>query len=1279
MGALVQRIAALQEVIQNLGYIPASMIDVFAARTVYASSIPGVVLDCNIATGAKIGGSGAPTDNAVPINAVLATATATSPVHLVIDGGAAMSVCPLIPSTGHVTIDGLGPDTGFFLLPGSNQNGLQNFANTDLARFNVSQPPGGVGSQAGRGSNVTLRNFRLNCNRGTYPNGNVNGHKDGTLTASNFVNDTPDARSPFPNTAYWLTGITLVGIDNLTIEGVWCYDSCSYSLCLFHCTNVVISGSRFECVDSSFDGNTDGIHINGGSGKLRIDGCYVKAGDDAFALNFDEGDHSSGSDVLITNCVIDALAIGRIYGLNNTTLRRVQFRGITGTVRWWGLLIGQGNSFIDTGEDTNHSVILRDFDVQITHGDGPLPPAMILVAGNAGLVDLSGFAIVDPIVAHCLIYMTSLTGTVSAFKVGNINIHRSSAGSQPVALLGGVSGTITQMAVSGWNITDIAGSSYAAVPHLITIASPCSLGRLWVADVDPTAHRGIRHEPRAGHREGRAGPRRQRLLTIEGDPTMAASKDLAVVAASNSGTGTPLSAASNAKFQAGAGSFTVGAFVKLASLPASIQAIACKWDDSLPNSEWILRWINTGHFEFVICDGTGVTIVTQSATPSVATWYLVVAYFDATFNSSAGQVGLYVNAASAATPVTPATIQNQAWPFLVGSMHGIDEAPLDGQIAMVFKYPSVLSPTLITWLYNSGVGRSPAEILAHTGLTTPDFLYGFENSGALGTDSSTELAHAHQAVHGRPDPGQRARRGRPDLGHPDGPLDGDGRLALDRNFTVTLDANAIGDGQAVTLASDAGGTTFAGTNVSGATLAIPPGQSSATFTYNRTGAGTSNLSISSIGLTISGSPIAYVASPVSSITGVSVSPPAPTVSGGQTQAFSANVTGTGSFSSAVNWTSTAGTIDSGGNFTAPFASGSPQTITVTATSTQDNTKSGTATVTVPANASTVTGVSVSPSAPSVDGGGTQAFSATVSGTNSPSQSVTWTATLGTIDGSGHFTAPASTGSAQTSTVRATSVQDSSKSGTSTVTIPAATVSAVAVSPNPATVTGGGSQNFTASVSGTHNPGQSVSWTASLGTIDSSGHFTAPAATNAIQSATITATSTLDVTKSGTATATVPALSTDGTLFADVSGFAAGLSTVGYRLYGVGGSPLGSRVSGVTERSPRSYAAVVTIPNNVACEIRWDDGAQPPTYASQYYTPAGPVNLLPTGLDSIIVEANINARQALALDLAVAVGTLSGAGTTSITINGANTNIARVTAANTDSKGNRPTITLNPPA
>lgn len=86
----------------------------------------------------------------------------------------------------------------------------------------------------------------------------------------------------------------------------------------------------------------------------------------------------------------------------------------------------------------------------------------------------------------------------------------------------------------------------------------------------------------------------------------------------------------------------------------------------------------------------------------------------------------------------------------------------------------------------------------------------------------------------------------------------------------------------------------------------------------------------------------------------------------------------------------------------------------------------------------------------------------------------------------------------------------------------ATVTSVTVSPAAPTVTGGTTQQFTATVAGTNNPGQGVTWTVSAGTINSSGLFTAPAATGAAQSITITATSTADDTKSGTATVTVPA-------------------------------------------------------------------------------------------------------------------------------------------------------------
>jgi uncharacterized protein YjdB len=86
---------------------------------------------------------------------------------------------------------------------------------------------------------------------------------------------------------------------------------------------------------------------------------------------------------------------------------------------------------------------------------------------------------------------------------------------------------------------------------------------------------------------------------------------------------------------------------------------------------------------------------------------------------------------------------------------------------------------------------------------------------------------------------------------------------------------------------------------------------------------------------------------------------------------------------------------------------------------------------------TVAGVSVTPVSKTLAGNGTQSFSAAVSGTNSPSQAVVWTAAAGSITSGGLFTAPAATLSVQTITVTATSVADSTKSGTAVVTVPAA--------------------------------------------------------------------------------------------------------------------------------------------------------------------------------------------------------------------------------------------------
>lgn len=142
----------------------------------------------------------------------------------------------------------------------------------------------------------------------------------------------------------------------------------------------------------------------------------------------------------------------------------------------------------------------------------------------------------------------------------------------------------------------------------------------------------------------------------------------------------------------------------------------------------------------------------------------------------------------------------------------------------------------------------------------------------------------------------------------------------------------------------------------------------------------------------------------------------------------ATVQGTGSYSSAVQWSASRGSINLTGLLTAPASSGA---VSVTATSAQDTTKLGQASVTVQTSPPTINSVVVTCNPAIVSMNGTSQCSAIVQGSGSYSSAVTWSTSSGTIDASGLLTAPAS---ADILTVSATSVQDSAKSGDTTVTV-----------------------------------------------------------------------------------------------------------------------------------------------------------------------------------------------------------------------------------------------------
>src|SRR5205814_897036 len=220
---------------------------------------------------------------------------------------------------------------------------------------------------------------------------------------------------------------------------------------------------------------------------------------------------------------------------------------------------------------------------------------------------------------------------------------------------------------------------------------------------------------------------------------------------------------------------------------------------------------------------------------------------------------------------------------------------------------------------------------------------------------------------------------------------------------------------------------------------------------------------------------------------VSISPTSASLQTGAPQQFTATVTG--STNTSVTWSATAGTISNTGLYTAPATAGS---YNITATSAADTTKSASATVTVTAPPPLVA-VSISPTSASLQTGATQQFTATVTG--STNTAVTWSANGGTVSSTGLYTAPSAAG---TYSVTAISVADSTKSASATVSV---TLVSVSISPSSASLQTGGTQQFTATVTGSTTT--SVTCSATGGTISSTGLYTAPATASTY---TVTATS-----------------------------------------------------------------------------------------------------------------------------------------------------------------------------
>lgn len=221
-------------------------------------------------------------------------------------------------------------------------------------------------------------------------------------------------------------------------------------------------------------------------------------------------------------------------------------------------------------------------------------------------------------------------------------------------------------------------------------------------------------------------------------------------------------------------------------------------------------------------------------------------------------------------------------------------------------------------------------------------------------------------------------------------------------------------------------------------------------------------------------------------------------------------------------------------------------------------------------------VTVSPASTSLPAGGALQFNATVV---SPSSTIlSWyvnnilggNASIGTVNASGYYSAPAAIPNPATVTVKAVSSAETNPYGSAIVTITTPVNATVTISPTNASMPVGTSAQFEANVTGVANT--AVSWwvngvaggSSTLGTISASGLYKAPATVPSPPTVAVTATSAAQPNQSASTTVTMTA-SNSAPLY------------VGFGLNGNTGNPF-------TNSYNMLYTTVnVCLPGTLACQ------------------------------------------------------------------------------------------------
>jgi hypothetical protein len=304
--------------------------------------------------------------------------------------------------------------------------------------------------------------------------------------------------------------------------------------------------------------------------------------------------------------------------------------------------------------------------------------------------------------------------------------------------------------------------------------------------------------------------------------------------------GTPLSVASSSRLL-GTTPFTIGCYYRSTdgTIAGYLQPLISKFGpDGSGTQDYLFATVNpSGNLLWALYPGGSGVTYTSTATLTANTDYFLAASWDGT------KIHVFINAVEDGTGVTCGTTTASASPFMIGGDNSGRGFKAGGKIGGAFKFPFAATTTQLGYLYNSGYGRNPAEILAHFSSTPPDILIGFEDAANPGADSgpyTLNMTAAHTVGPTRTTgPGSSA----PTTATVTGPT----ALTvgtLSTSYTITLGSGAMGS---VDFAPASSG--FAA-SVTPPAVSIASGMTTATFVINPSSVGSGSVLAPSPGLTV---------------------------------------------------------------------------------------------------------------------------------------------------------------------------------------------------------------------------------------------------------------------------------------------------------------------------------------------------------------------------------------------------------------------------------------------